>query len=437
MSQIRRVINLVVPVWDFAYILQLEEYELKRYWKQVRLRLFKRNFEQRDILRYTSRMKLTLIGFFALSAFVLLVAFSVTKELVLFAIALTPLTTPFLLGIVSFLVGIPTRLAAEQKLKKAAQAFKADYATTKIIGITGSFGKTTAKYMLQHVLQYDYGVAIIPDNINTALGVADHILTGKLPKQIDVLIVEMGAYTIGDIAQTAFITPPDYAVLTILGDQHLERFGSKANLLKGKSEIFTTNKKTVCYTTVESASLIKGEGISTDQLVSIAVPAGKKSTQHLVRKLAQDLKVSNESIAASLESFTPPDRRNNIIERQGVTIIDNSYNISPMVAEVMLKEAAATAVRLGKSLVVMTGGIGEQGTDEIQANVELANLLNQYASRVFINSTVFAEHMYSTLSVPTTCVEFRTELTDNPAQYLNGKEEILLWLTGHGDLAYV
>jgi hypothetical protein len=217
----------------------------------------------------------------------------------------------------------------------------------------------------------------------------------------------------------------------------MERFGGRSNLIKGKCEIFTTNQKTICYTTTQAVDQISSEGISTKQLVAVNVPTGQKSTEFLVEKIALDLGVSRESTQTSLASFTLPDRRNNIIERQGVTIIDNSYNISPMVAEAMLQEAVVTAKAAGKKLVVMTGGIGEQGKDERAVNQSLAELLNAHTTRIIINPTIYAEHMTEMLTVPYMIVVLRTDVTDNPATYLDGEKEILLWLTGHGDLAYV
>lgn len=437
MLKFRKLINYIFPVWDFAYILQLEEYNLSRYWHQVSQRLFKRNFEQRDTLKYTARMKLTLLKFFVICAALITVAILLNPLLAASTVAVLPLTTPYLIGLSSFAISIPVRSVANRKLARAAKHFAAAYPQTKVIAITGSFGKTTAKYMLQHVMQYNYRVAIIPDNLNTALGIAEYILSNQLPKNLDILIVEIGAYTIGDIAQSAKITPPDYALLTILGDQHLERFGSKEKLVIGKSEIFTTNPRTICYTPSESINPIADAGIHTKQIVAVTVPQGQKSTPYLVQKIAEDLGVSTDSMQASLDTFVPPERRNNILVRQGVSIIDNSYNISPMVAHTILKEASETAQAQSKKLVVMTGGIGEQGAKEKQANIELASLLNQYATRVLLNPTVFSKHMLSTLVIPIQEIKINTDVTDNAAQYLDGDTELLLWLTGHSDLAYI
>jgi hypothetical protein len=108
-----------------------------------------------------------------------------------------------------------------------------------------------------------------------------------------------------------------------------------------------------------------------------------------------------------------------------------------MVAEAMLQEAADTASTTGKRLVVMTGGIGEQGTDGPQANRNLAIVLNTYANRVILNPSVYAEHMYQTLTIPYQIAETGLSVSEQPATWLDGETELLLWLTDHSDLAYL
>lgn len=432
-----KILNYYFPIRDFLYILQLEEYNLSRYWKQVSARLFKRNFEIRDQLVFTGRIKLICGLAFTIILVIGFLTYQIHATVFTFFIVAIPLLTPLLLLLASALVELPVTMSRKQTLIRAKNFFIKNYPDTKIVGITGSFGKTTTKYLLQSVLKYDFTVAIIPDNINTALGIANYILQKKLPTKIDLLIVEMGAYTQGDIKETATLLPPDLAIITILGDQHLERFGSKAHLIKGKSEIFTTNRNTSCYVTAIDFSLIEKADIETNQLQSVAVPKGKKSTEYLVKKLAADLGVGDESIQASCASFVTPERRNNQIVRQGVTIIDNSYNISPMVAETMLKEAAAVAAAQNKRLVVMTAGIGEQGSEGPAANTQFAILLNKYASRVILHPSIFITHITPTLQIPHVFTDMGLDVSEQPATWLDGTQELLLWLTDHSDLAYL
>jgi|GEM_PF-813641 len=427
---LRKLINYYVPLWDFLYILQLEEYDLGRYLKQIWPRLLKRNFEVRESLQYTGRMKVT----FALSALLLV---PLPSDYWLLWLCLVPITTPFAILLASAVVSIPVAMQKKRRLRRAAAYFIKEYPDTKVIAITGSFGKTTAKYLLQHVLQYDYRVAIIPDNLNTSLGIANYLLSGQVPKSTELLIVEMGAYTRGDITEAAQVTPPDYAVITIFGDQHMERFGSHANIVFGKSEIFTTHEQTQCYLPADSYRQVKEQQLSTDRLTAVSVPDGAKSTEYLVTKLAQDLGVSNESINSSLETFTPPNRRNNVFVRDGVVIIDNSYNLSPMVAEAMLSDAKEMASKANKKLVVLTGGIGEQGTESDSVNQKFGQLLNDYSIRVILTDSIYAAAVRTELSIPHKTVAKAFDVSEQPSDWLDGQTEVLLWLTEHSDLAYL
>ena len=437
---LRKLINLFVPLRDFLYILQLEEYEHSRYLAQVQARLLKRGFEKRARLQYTGRMQLT----YGFAVLVLLMMVSGLFLLpispyasVAVALAVTPFLTPFVILVVSLLVAVPVQIQKRRVLRRAASYFKQQYPDTKVIAITGSFGKTTVKYMLQHVLQYDYKTAIIPDNINTGIGIASYILRQKIPQNTEILIVEMGAYRRGDIAESTAVVSPNFSVLTILGDQHLERFGSYDNLVHGKAEIYTSAPNAICYTTTDAAEILTKHNIDTTRVTAVAAPKTPAAISSLVTALTLELGVNESSLTASLQSFTPPGRRNNIIKRDGVTIVDNSYNISPMAAEAMIKQGAETAKSAGKQLVVMTAGIGEQGIDAPRVNQEFGELLNKYATRVIIHPSIYLPDILKTLTVPYVCTDMGLTVSEHPADWLDGETEMLLWLTDHSDASYL
>lgn len=429
--QPQKIINYYLPIWDFLYILQLEEYNLARYYRQVILRLFKRNFQVRDTLKYTSRIKLT-ITLFILIFLSLIITVSSLVELIVLAL-LVPLFTPFLILVASAIIALPTYIVKKAQLVRARRHFNKQYPNTKIIGVTGSFGKTTTKYLLAHMLQYDYTVSVIPDNINTGLGIANLILKNTVPKNTEYLIVEMGAHTRGDIKETAQLLPPDFAIITIFGDQHMERFGSYDNLIKAKSEIFTTNSHTKCYLSMEDLKKAQHAGIDIRQVSGVE----SKSFSAYVEALAKELGVSESSRKNSIETFTPPNRRNNTLVRNGVTILDNSYNLSPMVATYLLNNAEKKAIEQAKSLVVLTGGIAEQGRDTKKVNNTFAQELNARAGKVLLTKTVYSKHILQTLTTPHEMIDSVLEITEQPEKWLDGEKEILLWLTEHSDLAYL
>ena len=438
MQKIFKLLNYYLPIRDFLYILQLEEYDTIRYLKQISLRLFKRNFEQRDTLHFTTRA-LLLFGLVSIIIFSLGIIIYLNSLIVLITyVLLLPVIVPFLILFASLCISPAVFITRYQKLQKAKQYFKIHYKDTKIIAITGSYGKTTTKYLLRDLLMYSYDIAIIPKNINTSLGVANYILQNKLPDKCELLIIEMGAYKKGDIAEFAKMLPPDVSIITKLGDQHLERFGSFKNLVEAKYEIFSHAKLNAKkFTSAEAFTKIKEAGLPTHSISTVVIPADETDNSTLATAVAKDLfDISDTFIQDTLKKFTPPNRRNNIFIKNNVTVIDNSYNISPQTAEKTLSNARLFADSKNLRLVVFTAGIAEQGSNETEVNKEFGRQLNIYAHRVILAKNVYGPMIKKTLTIPSESFSFRAEVSDSPELYIKQDEEVLLMLPGHTDLAY-
>jgi len=105
-----------------------------------------------------------------------------------------------------------------------------------IVGITGSYGKSSTKSMLAHILQFKGPTLASTGSINTLMGntrhIREHLVFGH-----QFMVVEMGAYYIGSIRRLCALTPPSAAIVTAVGDAHLERFGSLENIVTAKSEL--------------------------------------------------------------------------------------------------------------------------------------------------------------------------------------------------------
>lgn len=105
-----------------------------------------------------------------------------------------------------------------------------------VIGITGSFGKTSVKYYLNTLLNSQFDTLMTPESFNTPMGVVITI-RGKLTARHRHFICEMGARRVGDIAEICDIVHPSAAVITSVGPQHLETFGNIDNVIKTKFEL--------------------------------------------------------------------------------------------------------------------------------------------------------------------------------------------------------
>lgn len=105
-----------------------------------------------------------------------------------------------------------------------------------IIGITGSFGKTSVKHILGHILGTQAPTLMTPGSVNTPMGIT-RIIREQLTEDYKFFIVEMGAYGTGSIANLCELTPPDHAIITSIGHAHYERFKSLENVAQAKYEL--------------------------------------------------------------------------------------------------------------------------------------------------------------------------------------------------------
>ena len=106
----------------------------------------------------------------------------------------------------------------------------------KVIGITGSYGKTSTKYIVGTILSQKYNTLITPESYNTTMGVV-RTINEKLDNTHQVFVCEMGAKNIGDIKEICDLVEPKYGILTAIGPQHLETFKTLENVRKTKMEL--------------------------------------------------------------------------------------------------------------------------------------------------------------------------------------------------------
>lgn len=116
-----------------------------------------------------------------------------------------------------------------------ARAKMAAYNPT-VIAITGSYGKTSVKHILGHILKAHAPTLITPGSVNTPMGIT-RIVREQLDEGHQYLVVEMGAYGPGSIKKLCQLTPPDYGIITALGHAHYERFRSLETVAKAKFEL--------------------------------------------------------------------------------------------------------------------------------------------------------------------------------------------------------
>ena len=140
-----------------------------------------------------------------------------------------------LLLLLSLLLNAPIDTTIYNKYFKMAQQ-KLVSSNAVTIGITGSYGKTSTKYILGRLLSEHFNTLITPESFNTPMGIAK-IINNDLKATTDVFVAEMGAACVGDIAELCRLTNPMFGVISAIGEQHLKTMGSLENIIATKFEL--------------------------------------------------------------------------------------------------------------------------------------------------------------------------------------------------------
>ncbi|MBI2625804.1 UDP-N-acetylmuramoyl-tripeptide--D-alanyl-D-alanine ligase [Candidatus Parcubacteria bacterium] len=223
-------------VWDYQlYLLQLEQYELARYWKLLRLKgFFPPKSGLRKSLHWT--LKARAIWLLACAMHLAILAFALERLSRLdYALGFTALgvwvllvaTSPCVLYTLSTILLWPADFFVKRRIIAAAHRKMRGLPNVTVIAVAGSYGKTTTKRVLQAVLSAKFTVAATPESVNTPLGIARFILQEVRPSTT-VLILELGEHYRGDVARLCAIARPDIAVITGINEAHLERMGDVA-----------------------------------------------------------------------------------------------------------------------------------------------------------------------------------------------------------------
>ncbi len=405
-NNILGLFKTLLPLEDFLYLYQLADYYPGEYLKILPRFFFRRNIQKRDQLKKTSYIKLVLptSSFLMLLAttFVLLASWPIILKV--FFLFLFLLLVPIFV-FVGIILSKPFQLAWSyyvcQKVAKKVKEIN-----PKIIAITGSFGKTTVKNFVFQLIQHNFQTLMPEGNINTADGIANWIIK-NLSQGTDCLVLEMGAYTKGEIKKSCFIAPPDIAVITSLGDQHLSHFGSFNNLVKTKLEIFEfaknkavkiiPNKYKKDIKNIYSLKTISPEKDLIYLGKSLKAPTNLLFSQlenlKIALKVAEILKIPLRFVKDSIAHLEIPNRRSQLKRMHGYSVIDDSYNISLETG----KRGVRMVLKLlkGRKLVVVTAGIPEAGIDVASINKQYGKFLAENADFLVVLKSIFSKDLLS------------------------------------------
>ena len=295
-------------------------------------------------------------------------------------------------------------------LGKLAAYVRLQLPNLKVIGITGSQGKTTTKDLLQHILQ-SIGPTIAPENsFNNELGAPLNLL--RCDEQTKFCIAELGARHLGDISNLASIVKPDIGIVLKVGSAHLSEFGSRENIAKAKGELikslpsdgvailglydeFTPRMaegfagRVITFgesaaADVRAADVEIREGSPHFDLVDgegrVSVGMRLIGAQQIPNALAAAaaaiaLGVSNDHIATALSTAENRSKwRMQLHELPGLLIINDAYNAAPESMEAALFSLRLFAQERGGSAWAFLGKMHELGASSGQAHEKIGTL---------------------------------------------------------------
>ena len=282
------------------------------------------------------------------------------------------------------------------------------------IAITGSFGKTSVKNFLDYMLKEKFNVLATPKSYNTPMGIS--LAANELDETYDCFIAEFGARRKGDIKKLMRIVRPSIGVLTGINSQHLETFRTQKRIIDEKCRILDVGDGfcvvndelkgiveekiadkdiKVIYVGFDSNSQIRAENVRTGKFGTFfdLLLDGERYTvktrligAHNVKNLllavgvAYEIGVEIPFILRALENVEQVPHRLQLIEGNGIDIIDDSFNGNPTGAKCALDTLKAFEGRK----VVLTPGLVELGKDEKEENYILGKNMASVADLVLL-----------------------------------------------------
>jgi UDP-N-acetylmuramoyl-tripeptide--D-alanyl-D-alanine ligase len=305
-----------------------------------------------------------------------------------------------------------------QALQELAAWWRAQHAV-RVVGITGSTGKTIAKEITADVLERGLVTLRNEGNLNSETGLPMTLL--RLGPRHEVAVLEMSMYTVGEIARLAEIAQPEVGVVLAVHPAHLERAGSIERIAQAKAElpaalprdglaVLNADDQRVAamrgVTVAEvrtfglgAAADVRAEGIVSHGLAgtefTLTAPWGTRRVtsanpgRHLVphalaaAAVAERLGVPLDEVAAALEAGSHAEHRMNVLESSsGATLVDDTYNASPVSVAAALEFLAETPLRAGRRRIAVLGDMLELGPDEERLHREVGQMAARAADVV-------------------------------------------------------
>ena len=352
-------------------------------------------------LVYTARVKRMIATICVIAAVVVALTAIFSGIRPLAGVFMILVAAQLFINMIANLINHPMEVGINNHYINEAKQKLAERPDLLIIGVTGSYGKTSVKYYLQTLLQSRYNVLVTPGNYNTPLGVTKTVRELLKPSH-EIFICEMGARKVGEIREVCDIAHPNHGIITSVGPQHLETFFTMENIQKTKFELadalpeggmlflngdneYIQEKAREYPSKIFYYSEKQGEGycakdIAVSQLgteFTVETPAGE--TERFQMKLigvhnvinvvgaiavANSLGIALKDLKIPVRRIQPVEHRMQMKEHGLVTIIDDAYNSNPVGS----KAAVETLAMFDGIRILITPGMVELGEKEDEYN---------------------------------------------------------------------
>jgi len=312
----------------------------------------------------------------------------------------------------------PVEKSINQKYLQEAKRILASRPGLICVGITGSYGKTSCKMILNAMLREKFITLATPDSVNTPMGIT-RIIREQLKPIHDIFICEMGARQSGDIAELCDLVQPRIGVLTAIGPQHLETFGSQQAVADTKFELIMSlppqgtavlnlDQALIAAREQQAPCAVVGYGLKQTQTYhaedirysanglhfTLVSPAGERQPvqspllgRHNVSNIvgaaaaAHILGLPLQLAARAVRYLDPLPHRLQLIQSHNYTIIDDAFNSNP--------EGAASALEVLQQMgegrkILITPGMVELGSEQQTLNRAFAREAAQVCDHIIL-----------------------------------------------------
>ena len=336
----------------------------------------------------------------------------------------------------------------------------------EVIGITGSYGKTSVKFYLAELMREKYDVLNTPSSYNTPMGVV-RTIREHMTAVNEVFVCEMGARHVGDIKELCDIAHPDCGIITSIGEQHLETFHTFENIKKtkleladavekkGKGLIFINadsvkDAKKLPYTNIITYGTTQGcdyaiTDISFNESGMTFTVSSKENGSftyttrllgaHNALNIAGAIAVANmhgiplPELYTRVKRIKPIEHRQELRPMQDGIIIDDAFNSNPTGA----KAALDTLACFDGCKILITPGMVELGDREYELNREFGIQAAAVCDYVFLVGRLHTESIYEGLTGSgfdtnkiSVSASFKDAMAQASSMHVQGKRVILI-----------